>query len=74
MASALTHVGGDTLRTLSVFIAALVATFSSVDGSLCDAWAAIIVTVTILFILVPLVREILSAYDNIHKGKDREVL
>jgi Co/Zn/Cd efflux system component len=58
MASALTHVTGDTLRTTAVMIAALVATVSNISGAVCDAWAAIIVTVTILFIVVPLVMEI----------------
>jgi hypothetical protein len=58
MASALTHVSGDTLRTSSVFVAALVATLSSYSGALCDAWAAIVVTVTIIFIVIPLVSEI----------------
>jgi Co/Zn/Cd efflux system component len=64
MASALTHVSGDTLRTSSVFVAALIATLSSYSGALCDAWAAIVVTVTILFIVVPLVSEIYQHAKN----------
>ena len=40
MISAFTHVGGDTLRTLSVFVAAAIATFSGTPGYLCDAWAS----------------------------------
>lgn len=62
MASALTHVGGDTLRTAAVFIAAMVASLSDIDSTLCDAWAAVVVTVTIIFLVVPLVKEITKAY------------
>lgn len=47
MLSAFTHVGSDTLRTLSLFCAALSATFSSTPSSICDAWAAIAVSITI---------------------------
>lgn len=54
MMSAYTHVGGDTLRTLSVFVAAVVSTVSGISGILCDSWAAVVVTVTILFIVFPL--------------------
>ena len=61
MISALTHVSGDTLRTLSVFIAALFATFSDFSGAQCDAWAAIVVTATIFGIVIPLVKEIYLA-------------
>ena len=62
MISALTHVSGDTLRTLSVFVAALTATFSNYRSSLCDAWAAIVVTLTIFGIVIPLVKEIYIAF------------
>ena len=54
MMSAFTHVGGDTLRTLSVFIAAAVCSISGASGALCDAWAAVVVTITIIGIIVPL--------------------
>lgn len=47
MASAFTHVGADTLRTAAVFIAALVSTISGASGSACDAWAAIVVSISI---------------------------
>ena len=43
MMSAFTHVGGDTIRTLSVLTAATVSLLSGVDGDICDAWAAIAV-------------------------------
>jgi Co/Zn/Cd efflux system component len=64
MASALTHVSGDTLRTSSVFVAALVATLSPYSGAICDAWAAVVVTVTIIFIVVPLVSKIYQHAKN----------
>lgn len=64
MMSALTHVGGDTLRTVSVFIAALVATVSDVDGSLCDAWASIVVSISIIICVIPLCHEIYKAAFN----------
>jgi Co/Zn/Cd efflux system component len=58
MASALTHVCGDTLRTTALFLAALIATVTDISGAVCDAWAAVVVTVTILFIVIPLSSEI----------------
>ena len=61
MMSALTHVGGDTMRTISVFIAAVVATTTSVKGSLCDAWAAVAVSFTICCAVIPLIFEIYHA-------------
>ena len=44
MMSAFTHVGGDTIRTISVLTAATVSWLSGIDGDICDAWAAIAVT------------------------------
>ena len=38
MISAFTHVGGDTLRTCAVFIAAVVSDTTSASGTVCDAW------------------------------------
>lgn len=65
MISAFTHVGGDTLRTVSVFIAALVSTIGGFSGEICDAWAAIVVAISILAVIIPLVFEISSAYNRI---------
>jgi Co/Zn/Cd efflux system component len=65
MISAFTHIGGDTLRTFSVFIAAAIATATNVPGYLCDAWAAVFVTVTIVITIMPLLREIVKAYGRI---------
>lgn len=61
MMSALTHVGSDTLRTASVFIAALITTVTGANGNLCDAWAAIVVSITIIFAVIPLCNEIYKA-------------
>jgi Co/Zn/Cd efflux system component len=61
MVSAMTHVGSDTMRTLSVFVAAIIATVSSASGSQCDAWAAVVVSVTIVCAVIPLVSEIYKA-------------
>ena len=58
MMSAFTHVGGDTLRTSSVFVAAIIATLGGASGELCDAWAANVVTVTIIGMVIPLLQEI----------------
>lgn len=62
MISAFVHVGCNTLRTLSVFAAAIVSSSSSIPGTLCDSWAAIIVTLTIFVMIVPLIREIILSY------------
>ena len=61
MYAALTHVGGDTLRTISVFVAAVVATATNIPNNVCDAWAAIIVTVTIIMVVCPLIYHIYQA-------------
>ena len=65
MMSAFTHVGGDTLRTLSVFVAAAIATASNTPGYLCDAWAAVFVSFTIIVTIIPLCREIVKTYCRI---------
>lgn len=65
MVSACTHLGADTLRTVSVFIAAIVNTTTGTRGDLCDAWACIVVTATIVMMVYPLVREIFKAYSII---------
>lgn len=67
MISAVTHVGGDTLRTISVFTAALVSTFSGISADLCDAWASIVVTMTIIGLVVPLCVEICSTYARLRR-------
>lgn len=58
MLSAFTHVAGDTLRTIAILIAAIVASTTNYKSSLCDAWAAVIVSFTIYISVIPLVYEI----------------
>lgn len=65
MISAFTHVGGDSLRTVSIFVAAIVANVKLGAPYLCDAWAAVIVTVTIVLMVIPLINEIFKAYSRI---------
>lgn len=60
MISALTHVGSDTMRTCSVFIAAMIATVGHQSSSLCDAWAAVVVSITIVLAVIPLIKEIVN--------------
>lgn len=69
MASALTHVGGDSLRTGAVFVAATVASVTDLNPTLCDAWAAVVVTITILFLVGPLLSEIRKAYSRLSTEK-----
>jgi len=57
MMSAFLHVGADSIRTFAVFSAAAVAT-SGQDGAKCDAWAAEVCTLTVLFMIIPVVKEI----------------
>ncbi len=61
MISAFTHILGDTLRTIAMFVAALVSTLSGVDGDICDASAAIVVAVSILAICGPIIIDIKNA-------------
>lgn len=44
-----------------MFIAALITTVSGANGNLCDAWAAIVVSITIIFAVIPLCNEIYKA-------------
>ena len=61
MMSAFTHILGDTLRTIAMFLAALVSTISGVEGDICDAWAALVVSITILVLCLSLVLDIVAA-------------
>lgn len=74
MLSAFTHVGSDTLRTLSVFVAAMIATFTGVSGNLCDAWAAVVVSLTICGAVMPLCSEIYKAATHPLDDKGREIV
>ena len=61
MISAFTHLTGDSMRTSSVIIAALMSTILKIPSNTCDAWAAIVCTITISFMVIPLVWEIYKA-------------
>ena len=61
MISAFTHLGADSMRTLSVFIAAVIVTTRGYSADICDAWAAIIVSGTIFFMVIPLLSEVYKA-------------
>lgn len=62
MFSAFTHVGCDTLRTVAIFVAAIVSSSTGAKSSLCDAWAAIVVSITIFIAIIPLSREVYAAF------------
>lgn len=63
MISALTHVTADTLRSISVFVSALISTVGGYSSTLCDAWASIFVIITIFIAVIPLSIEIYKAYN-----------
>lgn len=65
MMSAFTHIIGDTLRTFAMFAAALVATLTGIDGDICDAYAALVVTFTIVILCTSLVLDIWAAATDI---------
>lgn len=65
MLSAFTHIGGDTVRTISVIGAACISSIFEIDADVCDAWAAVVVAVTIVLITLPLIIDIVEAVKNI---------
>eukprot|EP01038_Epipyxis_sp_PR26KG_P004310 gene4310-6107_t len=58
MMSAFTHILGDTFRTVAVLSAALVSSIFSIKGDICDSWAAILVSLSIFIVCLPLLLEI----------------
>lgn len=58
MISAFTHVGGDTIRTFTVFIAAFISSFTNIDTDVADSWAAIVCSISIICLVIPLILEI----------------
>lgn len=62
MFSAFTHIGCDTLRTLAIFLSAIVSSTTGTKSSLCDAWAAVVVSITIFIAVIPLSLEVYAAY------------
>lgn len=69
MVSALTHLGSDTLRTSAVFIAAVMSSIFHLNPDHCDAWAALVVSFTILVACIPLCREICIARRECRDGE-----
>eukprot|EP01031_Cornospumella_fuschlensis_P033147 gene33147-40105_t len=61
MLTAFAHILGDTLRTVSMFVAAAVSSLTGVAGDICDAWAAVLVCVSIVGMCAPIVVEIYKA-------------
>lgn len=61
MLAAFSHLGADSMRTMSVFVAAIVTSASNIDSDLCDAWAAVVVSITIVFAIIPLLYEIIKS-------------
>jgi len=69
MLSAFSHVGGDTLRTISIFIAAAYSAATKTPGDVCDAWAAAVVALTIVFMVIPLIYEIVLAARRLYSAE-----
>lgn len=65
MLSAFTHVGGDTVRTISVLSAAGISSAFGINAAVCDAWAAVAVSLTIVAISLPLIIDIILAVKSI---------
>lgn len=72
MISAFTHVGSDTMRTLSVFAAAILATAFNFSSSLCDAWAAVVVSITIVLFVLPLIKQIFDRLRDLRNESNNE--
>lgn len=71
MCSAYTHVFADTLRSLAVIIASLLADFvPTITPEEADATAAVVVSVLILLSLVPLVKGIIHTLGELRKVND----
>jgi len=80
MLSAFTHIGGDTLRTFAVLVAAILSSILRIDPSIPDAWAAVVVSVTIVVAVAPLCSSIYQSAvhiffcrDDIGKNSDIEL-
>lgn len=71
MLSAFTHVSGDTIRTISVIIAALISTIFKIDVDICDAWAAIGVCATIFVMSVPLIADIIGTAISLSRSSSQ---
>lgn len=68
MCSAYTHVFADTLRSLAVIVASLLAQFTSaVTSEVADATAAVVVSALILLSLLPLFRGMVQTFRSLQK-------
>jgi Co/Zn/Cd efflux system component len=72
MWSAFAHISGDTVRTLSVLTAAIISTTTGFDSALCDAWAAIICSLTIIVIAAVLINELRKTSISIEESNASE--
>ena len=64
MMSAFIHIAGDSLRTLAMIVAATISIVFHIPSQICDAWSAILVTITIVGLGIPLANGI---YDSSRK-------
>ena len=71
MVSAGAHVLGDSLRTLFMFLAALVSSVTGLQGAVCDAWGAVAVSVVVLVVAVSLIAEIYQRARSFSARMDR---
>lgn len=58
MLGAFLHIFSDTLRTLAIFIAAMISSITNIPTALTDAYAAVIVAFSIILVSIPLLNEI----------------
>jgi cation diffusion facilitator family transporter len=74
MLSAFAHIAGDTLRTIAVLIAALTSTIFRIDADICDAFSALLASLTILIICGSLIAEIRKSYQELREDDSEEVV
>ena len=60
---------GDTMRTVAMFLAALVSTVTGIDGDVCDAYSALVVSLSILVLCMSLVVDIYAAGVDIYQDE-----
>lgn len=70
MMSAFTHLSADSMRTAAVIVAAMTSSFGNYPSQICDAYAALVITVIIVVMTIPLIREIYKAYSKLMKEPD----
>ena len=70
MMSAFTHLSADSMRTAAVIIAAMISSFGNYPSQICDAYAALVITVMIVIMTIPLIREIYKAHSKLMEEPD----